>query len=75
MQFDFSTNTSGDSVTWYIRSITHSNPNVSSDSKVLFVYQGVQYNVRAPLEYVYSCGKLYYIQCTIYTSLECVHTL
>ena len=70
MQFDFSTDTSGDSLTWYIRSITHSNPNVSSDRNVLFVYQGVQYNVRAPLGYVYSCGKLYQLHTVSDTSVR-----
>lgn len=58
IQFDFSTNTSVEGTKWYIRSITHSNPNVTSDRKVLFVYQSVQYNVKAPLGYVYSCGEL-----------------
>lgn len=76
MQFDFSTNTSGDSVTWYIESITHSNPNVSSDRDVRFVYQGVQYNVKAPLGYVYSCGKLHVYLLFMYSIiLSYIYTL
>ena len=57
MQFDFSTDAPMDNTAWFIKTITHSNPNVSSDRNVIFEYGGIQYSVKAPMGFVYSCGK------------------
>lgn len=61
MQFSLSTSESvvndRDTPMWYIKSITHSNPNVTSDRDVLFEYNSIKYSVKAPIGFVFTCGK------------------
>ena len=62
MQFSLSTHESvvndKDTPMWYIKSITHSNPNVTSDRNVLFEYNSIKYSLKAPIGFVFTCSKL-----------------